>query len=77
MANQPADLKVVVTKFPALKHSLQGAVRFRFKLEMDTVVGGELASVEEGAREAVRVALLGPDSPTGTFTHAKLGTLPW
>jgi hypothetical protein len=25
----------------------------------------------------VRVALLGPDGPTGTFTHAKLGTLPW
>jgi NAD(P)-dependent dehydrogenase (short-subunit alcohol dehydrogenase family) len=34
-------------------------------------------TVEEGAAEAVRVAMLGPDSPTGTFTHAKLGTLPW
>lgn len=34
-------------------------------------------SVEEGAAEAVRMALLGPDGPTGTFTHAKLGTLPW
>ena len=34
-------------------------------------------TVEEGASETVRVALLGPDSPTGTFTHAKLGTLPW
>jgi len=34
-------------------------------------------TVEEGAREAVRVALLGPDGSTGTFTHAKLGTLPW
>ena len=34
-------------------------------------------TVEEGASEAVRVALLGPDGPTGTFTHAKLGTLPW
>jgi len=34
-------------------------------------------TLEEGAREAVRVALLGPDGPTGTFTHAKLGTLPW
>ena len=34
-------------------------------------------TVEEGAREAVRVALLGPDGPTGTFTHAKRGTLPW
>ena len=28
-----------------------------------------------GMRE--RVALLGPDGPTGTFTHATLGTLPW
>jgi NAD(P)-dependent dehydrogenase (short-subunit alcohol dehydrogenase family) len=34
-------------------------------------------TVEEGASEAVRVALLGPDGPTGTFTHAKLGTIPW
>jgi NAD(P)-dependent dehydrogenase (short-subunit alcohol dehydrogenase family) len=34
-------------------------------------------TVEEGASEAVRVALLGPDGPTGTFTHATLGTLPW
>src|SRR5258708_2364416 len=34
-------------------------------------------TVEEGATEAVRVAMLGPDGPTGTFTHAKLGTLPW
>ena len=28
-------------------------------------------TVQEGAAEAVRVALLGPDGPTGTFTHAK------
>lgn len=34
-------------------------------------------TVEEGAAEAVRVALLGPDGPTGKFTHAKHGTLPW
>ena len=34
-------------------------------------------TVEEGAAEAVRVALLGPDGPTGTFSHAKLGRLPW
>jgi NAD(P)-dependent dehydrogenase (short-subunit alcohol dehydrogenase family) len=34
-------------------------------------------TLEEGAAEAVRVALLGPDGPTGTFTHAKLGMLPW
>ncbi len=34
-------------------------------------------TVEEGAREVVRVALLGRDGPTGTFTHVKLGKLPW
>jgi NAD(P)-dependent dehydrogenase (short-subunit alcohol dehydrogenase family) len=34
-------------------------------------------TVEEGAAEAVRVALLGANGPTGTYTHAKLGTLPW
>ena len=34
-------------------------------------------TLEQGAREAVRVALLGPDGPTGTFTHATLGTIPW
>lgn len=34
-------------------------------------------SVEEGAREAVRLAMLGPDGPTGTFSHATLGQLPW
>lgn len=34
-------------------------------------------TVEEGAVQAVRMALLGADGPTGTFTHATLGTLPW
>jgi NAD(P)-dependent dehydrogenase (short-subunit alcohol dehydrogenase family) len=34
-------------------------------------------TVEEGAAEAVRLALLGPDGPTGTFSHAKLGQIPW
>lgn len=34
-------------------------------------------TVEEGAAEAVRVALLGEDSPTGTFTHATMGIVPW
>jgi NAD(P)-dependent dehydrogenase (short-subunit alcohol dehydrogenase family) len=34
-------------------------------------------TVEEGAQEAVRLALLGSDGPTGTFSHAKIGTLPW
>ena len=34
-------------------------------------------TVEQGAREAVRVALLGPDSPTGTFTRWEGQTVPW
>src|SRR5579863_7195329 len=34
-------------------------------------------SVEEGSREVVRVALLGPDGPTGTFTRWENGTIPW
>jgi NAD(P)-dependent dehydrogenase (short-subunit alcohol dehydrogenase family) len=34
-------------------------------------------TVEEGAREAVRVALLGPDGPTGTFTRWENQTIPW
>jgi NAD(P)-dependent dehydrogenase (short-subunit alcohol dehydrogenase family) len=33
-------------------------------------------SVEQGAAEAVRVALLGPDGPTGTFTRTG-GVIPW
>lgn len=34
-------------------------------------------TVEQGAAEAVRVALLGGRGPTGTFTHATFGVLPW
>jgi NAD(P)-dependent dehydrogenase (short-subunit alcohol dehydrogenase family) len=34
-------------------------------------------TVEEGAREAVRVALLGPDAPTGAFTGSGGRTIPW
>jgi NAD(P)-dependent dehydrogenase (short-subunit alcohol dehydrogenase family) len=34
-------------------------------------------TLEEGAREAVRVALLGPDSPTGTFTRWEGETIQW
>ncbi|MFT4435656.1 SDR family oxidoreductase [Caballeronia sp. 15715] len=34
-------------------------------------------TVEEGAREAVRVAMLGPDSPTGTFTRWEGQTILW
>jgi NAD(P)-dependent dehydrogenase (short-subunit alcohol dehydrogenase family) len=34
-------------------------------------------TVEEGAREAVRVALLGRDGPTGTFTRREGEIIPW
>jgi NAD(P)-dependent dehydrogenase (short-subunit alcohol dehydrogenase family) len=34
-------------------------------------------SVEDGAREAVRVALLGRGGPTGTFTRWENATIPW
>jgi NAD(P)-dependent dehydrogenase (short-subunit alcohol dehydrogenase family) len=34
-------------------------------------------SVEDGSREVVRVALLGPDGPTGTFTRWENTTIPW
>jgi NAD(P)-dependent dehydrogenase (short-subunit alcohol dehydrogenase family) len=33
-------------------------------------------SVQEGAREPVRLALLGPDGPTGTFSNDD-GAIPW
>ena len=33
-------------------------------------------TVEEGALEPVRLALLGPDGPTGTFTRTE-GVIPW
>jgi NAD(P)-dependent dehydrogenase (short-subunit alcohol dehydrogenase family) len=38
---------------------------------------GGTGTVEEGAREAVRVALLGPDGPTGMFTRWENETIPW
>jgi NAD(P)-dependent dehydrogenase (short-subunit alcohol dehydrogenase family) len=34
-------------------------------------------SVEEGSREVARVALLGPDGPSGTFTRWENVTIPW
>jgi NAD(P)-dependent dehydrogenase (short-subunit alcohol dehydrogenase family) len=34
-------------------------------------------SVEDGSREVVRVALLGPEGPTGTFTRWKDIPIPW
>jgi len=36
-----------------------------------------LESIEEGSREVVRVALLGPDGPSGTFTRWENVTIPW
>ncbi len=38
---------------------------------------GGTGSVEEGAREPVRLALLGPDGPTGRFTRWENETIPW
>jgi NAD(P)-dependent dehydrogenase (short-subunit alcohol dehydrogenase family) len=34
-------------------------------------------SIEDGSREVVRVALLGPDGPTGTFTRWENAPIPW
>lgn len=34
-------------------------------------------SIEDGSREVVRVALLGPDGPTGTFTRWENSPIPW
>ena len=34
-------------------------------------------SVEDGSREVVRVALLGPDGPTGTYTRWENEAIPW
>jgi NAD(P)-dependent dehydrogenase (short-subunit alcohol dehydrogenase family) len=34
-------------------------------------------SVEDGSREVLRVALLGPDGATGTFTGWEATTIPW
>jgi NAD(P)-dependent dehydrogenase (short-subunit alcohol dehydrogenase family) len=33
--------------------------------------------VDEGSREVVRVALLGPDGPSGTYTGWENATIPW
>ncbi len=34
-------------------------------------------SIEDGSREVVRIALLAPDGPTGTFTRWENTTIPW
>lgn len=43
----------------------------------DTAGTMKAGTVEEGAREAVRVAVLGGDGPTGTFTRSENETIPW
>jgi NAD(P)-dependent dehydrogenase (short-subunit alcohol dehydrogenase family) len=45
------------------------------KTNLNNYAGTE--TVEHGAREAVRVALLGRDGPTGTFTRWENATIPW
>jgi NAD(P)-dependent dehydrogenase (short-subunit alcohol dehydrogenase family) len=45
------------------------------KTNLNNYMGTE--TVEEGAREAVRVAMLGPDGPTGVFTGSGGRTIPW
>jgi NAD(P)-dependent dehydrogenase (short-subunit alcohol dehydrogenase family) len=45
------------------------------KTNLNGYAGAE--TVEQGAAEVVRVALLGPDSPTGTFTRWEGETIPW
>src|SRR3984893_5657419 len=45
------------------------------KTNLNNYAGTE--TVEQGAREAVRVALLGADGPTGTFTRWENSTIPW
>ncbi len=45
------------------------------KTNLNGFLGTE--TVEQGAREAVRVALLGSDGPTGTFTRWEGETIPW
>ena len=45
------------------------------KTNLNGYAGAE--SVEDGSREVVRVALLGPDGPTGTFTRWENTKIPW
>lgn len=45
------------------------------KTNLNDFAGNE--TLEEGAAEAVRMALLGADGPSAQFTHATMGKLPW
>jgi len=45
------------------------------KTNLNEYAGTE--SLENGSREVVRVALLGPNGPTDTFTRWENATIPW
>ena len=45
------------------------------KTNLNGYAGAE--SLEDGSREVVRVALLGPEGPTGTFTRWENTAIPW
>jgi NAD(P)-dependent dehydrogenase (short-subunit alcohol dehydrogenase family) len=60
---EPTDIKVNLVSPAFTKTNLNG------------YEGTE--TVEDGSREVVRVALLGPDGPTGTFTRWENASIPW
>jgi NAD(P)-dependent dehydrogenase (short-subunit alcohol dehydrogenase family) len=78
--------------YPASKAALN-AITLAMMIELETLIKVNLVSpgftktnlngyagtesVEDGSREVVRVALLGPDGPTGTFTRWKNIMIPW
>ena len=45
--------------------------------QANTIKASGTDTLEEGAAEAVRVALMSSDEPIGTFTHATMGAMPW
>lgn len=45
------------------------------KTNLNSYAGTE--SLEDGSREVVRLALLGSDAPTGTFTRWENVAIPW
>jgi hypothetical protein len=56
------------------KHQGQRRLPGFTKTNLNNYAGTQ--SVEEGAREPMCLALIGPDGPTGTFSNAA-GPLPW
>ena len=45
------------------------------KTDLDGYAGTD--SLEDGSREVVQVAMLGPEGPSGTFTRADDVAIPW